>query len=102
MHDLRHSAATLLLSRSVPIRVVSEMLGHADVSITLSIYAHVLPDMQDKAADAMGDALPLNHGVPPSCGFFAWYRTPLFTNVLEGAFSEVLPMSIQWLRVRYG
>jgi integrase len=57
MHDLRHSAATLLLSRSVPIKVVSEMLGHADVSITLSIYAHVLPDMQDKAADAMDDAL---------------------------------------------
>jgi len=57
MHDLRHSAATLLLSRSVPINVVSEMLGHADVSITLSIYAHVLPDMQDKAADAMDETL---------------------------------------------
>jgi integrase len=57
MHDLRHSAATLLLSRGVPIKVVSEMLGHADVSITLSVYAHVLPDMQDKAADAMDDAL---------------------------------------------
>jgi site-specific recombinase XerD len=52
IHDLRHSAATLLLSRGVPIKVVSEMLGHADVSITLSIYAHVLPDMQDEAADA--------------------------------------------------
>jgi len=57
IHDLRHSAATLLLSRGVPIKVVSEMLGHADVSITLSVYAHVLPDMQDKAADAMDDAL---------------------------------------------
>jgi len=45
------------LSRSVPIKVVSEMLGHADVGITLSIYAHVLPDMQDGAADAMDDAL---------------------------------------------
>jgi hypothetical protein len=31
----------------------------------------------------------LSHRVPPSCGFFAWYRTPLFTNVLEGAFPEV-------------
>jgi integrase len=47
IHDLRHSAATLLLSKGVPIKVVSEMLGHSDVSITLSIYAHVLPDMQD-------------------------------------------------------
>jgi integrase len=57
LHDIRHSTATLLLSRGVPIKVVSEMLGHADVSITLSIYAHVLPDMQDGAADAMDDAL---------------------------------------------
>ncbi len=57
IHDLRHSAATLLLSKGVPIKVVSEMLGHSDVSITLSIYAHVLPDMQDGAAEAMDDAL---------------------------------------------
>ena len=57
MHDLRHSAATLLLSRGVPVKVVSEMLGHADVGITLSIYAHVLPNMQDGAADTMDDAL---------------------------------------------
>lgn len=55
LHDLRHSAATLLLSRGVPVKVVSEMLGHADVRITLSIYAHVLPDMQEKAVEAMED-----------------------------------------------
>ena len=53
IHDLRYSAATLLLCRGVPVKVVSEMLGHSDVSITLSIYAHILPDMQDGAADAM-------------------------------------------------
>lgn len=47
------SSATLLLSRGVPVKVVSEMLGHADVGITLSVYAHVLPDMQDEAAKAM-------------------------------------------------
>jgi site-specific recombinase XerD len=41
----------------VPIKVVSEMLGQSNVSITLSIYAHVLPDMQDGAAEAMDDAL---------------------------------------------
>jgi integrase len=57
VRDLRHSTATLLLSRGVPVKVVSEMLGHADVGITLSIYAHVLPDMQDGAADAMDEAL---------------------------------------------
>jgi integrase len=57
MHILRHSAATLLLSRGVSVKVVSEMLGHADAGITLSIYAHVLPEMQDGAADTMDDAL---------------------------------------------
>jgi integrase len=51
IHDLSHSAATLLLSKGVAVKVVSEMLGHADVSTTLSIYAYVLPDMQSVAAD---------------------------------------------------
>jgi site-specific recombinase XerD len=40
----------------VAVKVVSEMLGHADVSTTLSIYAHVLPDMQSVAADAVDQA----------------------------------------------
>jgi integrase len=57
IHDLRHSVATLLLSKGMPIKVVSEKLGHSDVSITLSIYAHVLPEMQDGADEAMDDAL---------------------------------------------
>ena len=57
IHDLRHSAATLLLCHGVPVKVVSEMLGHSDVGITLSIYAHVLPDMQDGAADTMDEVL---------------------------------------------
>lgn len=50
-HDLRHTAATLLLKRGVHIKVVSEMLGHSSISITLQIYAHVLPNMQRDAAD---------------------------------------------------
>jgi len=49
-HDLRHTCATLLLSRGVNIKVVSEMLGHADIAITLRVYGHVLPHMQDIAA----------------------------------------------------
>jgi integrase len=56
-HDLRHTCATLLLSKGVNAKVVSEMLGHASITITLNIYAHVLPDMQDSAADAMEAAL---------------------------------------------
>lgn len=49
-HDLRHTAATLMLGAGVPVKVVSERLGHASVSITLDIYAHVLPGMQREAA----------------------------------------------------
>ena len=56
-HDLRHTCATLLLSEGVNAKVVSELLGHASITITLNTYAHVLPDMQDSAADAMEAAL---------------------------------------------
>jgi len=52
-HDLRHTVATLLLARGVNVKVVSEMLGHASVSITLTRYAHVVPHMQQQAADTM-------------------------------------------------
>lgn len=52
-HDLRHTAATLLLSRGVHPKVVSEMLGHADISITLRVYAHVTPHMQEAAIYVM-------------------------------------------------
>jgi integrase len=56
-HDLRHTAATLLLSARVNPKVESEMLGHASVAITLDIYSHVLPDMQQDSAAAMGQLL---------------------------------------------
>lgn len=58
-HDLRHTAATLLLGRSINPKVVSEMLGHSHVSVTLGIYSHVMPHMQQQAADAMDQALGL-------------------------------------------
>ena len=56
-HDLRHTAATLLLGRGVNPKIVSEMLGHASIGITLDIYSHVLPDMQQHAAAEMDAAL---------------------------------------------
>lgn len=56
-HDLRHTAATLLLASGVNVKVVSEMLGHSSVSITLNIYAHVLPHMQQSAVSAMDQLL---------------------------------------------
>lgn len=57
LHDLRHTAATLLLAKGVNPKVVSEMLGHSNVSITLNVYGHVLPHMQQEAADLMDRVL---------------------------------------------
>jgi integrase len=56
-HDLRHTWATLLLRQGVNPKFVQELLGHADISLTLNIYSHVLPDMGDAAAGAMDAAL---------------------------------------------
>ncbi|MBA3689041.1 MAG: site-specific integrase [Chloroflexi bacterium] len=56
-HDLRHTAATLLLTQGINPKVVSEMLGHADIGLTLETYTHVLPDMQAQVATAMDAAL---------------------------------------------
>lgn len=52
-HDLRHTAATLMLGAGMNAKVVSEMLGHSTVEMTLNIYAHVLPTMQAEAAAAL-------------------------------------------------
>jgi integrase len=57
MHDLRHTCATLLLSKGIPVKVVSEMLGHGDVAITLTVHQSVLPHMQESAVGVMDDAL---------------------------------------------
>ncbi len=51
-HDLRHTAATLLLGEGVHPKVVSEMLGHTNTSITLDLYSHATPTMQREAAGA--------------------------------------------------
>src|SRR5215211_4491511 len=56
-HDLRHTCATLLLRQGVNPKFVQELLGHADVSLTLNVYSHVLPDMGDAAAEAMDAAI---------------------------------------------
>lgn len=56
-HDLRHTHATWLLQSGQPVKVVSERLGHAKVSITLDTYAAVLPDMQDRAVEALDELM---------------------------------------------
>jgi integrase len=50
-YDLRHTAATLALKAGVPIKVVSEALGHASVALTQGTYQHVLPSMRDEHVD---------------------------------------------------
>jgi integrase len=54
-HDLRHTCATLLLTKGVHPKIVQEMLGHSSITITLDTYSHVLPNMQEKAVEAMED-----------------------------------------------
>lgn len=52
-HDLRHTCATLLLSKGIHPKIVQEILGHSTISITLDTYSHVLPNMQEGAVRAM-------------------------------------------------
>jgi integrase len=57
LHDLRHTHATLLLAAGEPVKVVSERLGHASATITLSVYQHVHPGMGRQAADRYAELL---------------------------------------------
>jgi integrase len=56
-HDLRHAAATLMLQQGIHPKVVQERLGHSEIGITLNIYSHVLPSMQEDAAERMDSLL---------------------------------------------
>jgi integrase len=56
-HGLRHTSATLLLKAGVPPKVVQERLGHQSIAITMDVYAHVLPGMQQEAAAKLGALL---------------------------------------------
>lgn len=53
LHDARHTAATLALAAGVHPKVVSERLGHANISITMDTYSHVVEGMQEEAAKKM-------------------------------------------------
>ncbi len=52
-HDLRHSAATILLTMGVHPKVVQELLGHSQISMTMDTYSHVLPSMLRDAMDGL-------------------------------------------------
>jgi integrase len=57
LHELRHSAASLMLAKGVKLQVVSEVLGHSSIRMTADVYGHILEPDRQAAADAMGEAL---------------------------------------------
>jgi integrase len=57
LHDARHTAATLLLQQGVAARVVMDILGHSQISLTLGTYSHIVPELAKQAAEGMGAAL---------------------------------------------
>jgi len=65
LHDLRHTHATLALKAGVPVKVVSERLGHESPAFTLKQYAHVIPGMQAAAAAAVAELVKEQSEVDP-------------------------------------
>jgi integrase len=57
LHTLRHSAASVMLAKGVPLKVVSEILGHSSTAITGDVYGHVAPDVAADAMRALSGAL---------------------------------------------
>ena len=58
LHDLRHTAASLALAAGVPLKVVSEQLGHSSLAITADTYTSVLPAVAHAAAEAVANVIP--------------------------------------------
>jgi integrase len=63
-HDMRHTCATLLLAQDVQPRVVMEILGHSQISLTMNTYAHVIEDLQREAAERMEEVLAGDGATP--------------------------------------
>lgn len=61
LHDARHSHASIMLKAGIHPRIVQERLGHSTISVTLDIYSHVSPGLQEAAAKRFDDALQLGH-----------------------------------------
>lgn len=67
-HDLRHTAASLMLNHGIPVIVVSRRLGHSKPSITLDVYGHLIPSMQTEAAQMIDELItPVAISVAPGC-----------------------------------
>jgi integrase len=57
LHTLRHTAASVMLTQGVPLKVVSDLLGHSSIAITGDVYGHVSPDVSAEPMDLLGEAL---------------------------------------------
>jgi integrase len=62
VHDLRHTAATIMLQAGIPVPTVSAILGHESAALTYRVYAHVIPDDQQRAADLFDAVLAKSSG----------------------------------------
>jgi integrase len=58
-HDLRHTAATLMLQQNIHPKVVQERLGYSDISLTLNTYSHVMPGLQEEAVDKIDELMDM-------------------------------------------
>lgn len=56
-HSLRHTHATMLIEKNVNVKVISERLGHSKIGVTLDVYSHVLPSMQQEVADKLDEII---------------------------------------------
>ena len=56
-HDLRHTAASLMLNHGTPVLIVSKILGHSKPSITIDVYGHLIPSRQEEAAQLMDNLM---------------------------------------------
>lgn len=56
-HDLRHTAASLMLNHGIPVLIVSQRLGHSKASITLDVYGHIMPNKQEEAAQLLDNLI---------------------------------------------
>lgn len=63
LHDLRHTHATLGLAAGIPVKLMSERLGHATSAFTQDVYMHAIPELEEAAADQIGR---LVFGRPPA------------------------------------
>lgn len=75
-HDLRHTHATLLLKEGVHPKIVSERLGHASIGITIDTYSHVLPGLQEMAAERFDQILEKPLTADDVCKMFASESEP--------------------------